>query len=230
MLEALKQDVFEANLELYRRGVVLYTWGNVSGIDRSEGVFAIKPSGVPYEEMRVEDIVLMDLEGRCVEGNRRPSSDEPTHRVLYRAFPEMGGVVHTHSPYACMFAQARRGIPCLGTTHADTFYGEIPCTRLLTDEEISGEYEAQTGTVIVERFASVMPMQVPGALVAGHGPFAWGADAADAVVHAVILEEVAKMASGTLALNPDAAPIPQSLLDRHYLRKHGAGAYYGQPG
>ncbi|NLY30121.1 MAG: L-ribulose-5-phosphate 4-epimerase [Firmicutes bacterium] len=228
MLEQLKEAVLAANLELPRRGLVTYTWGNVSGICRERGLVVIKPSGVSYEEMKAEDMVVLDLEGNVVEGDLRPSSDTPTHLALYRAWPEVGGIVHTHSTYATVWAQARMGIPCLGTTHADYFYGEIPCTRPLTLEEIAGAYEEETGNVIVKTFAHRDPLSMPGVLVAGHGPFTWGKDPAEAVHNSVVLEQVALMALATVSLAPDIGPIPQGLLDKHFLRKHGANAYYGQ--
>ncbi|WP_055107272.1 L-ribulose-5-phosphate 4-epimerase [Paenibacillus ihumii] len=228
MLEALKQQVLEANLELPKHGLVTFTWGNVSGIDRESGLFVIKPSGVPYEELKAEDMVVVDLEGNVVEGKLRPSSDTPTHMVLYRSFPDIGGVVHTHSPWGTSWAQAGKALPAYGTTHADYFYGEIPVTRPMTREEIEGAYELETGNVIVERFADLDPNQVPGVLVHAHAPFVWGKDAHNAVHNAVVLEEVAKIAARMLMLNPEAAPMDQTLLDRHFLRKHGAKAYYGQ--
>ncbi len=229
MLETLRAEVLEANLELVRRGLVLYTFGNVSGRDPGSGLVVIKPSGVPYEKMTPADLVVTDLEGRIVEGTLRPSSDLPTHLALYRAFPAIGGVAHTHSRAATAFAQAQREIPCLGTTHADYFYGPVPVTRRLTAEEIAGDYELQTGRVIVSRFTGRDPMEAPGVLVAGHGPFTWGRTATEAAHHAVILEELAQMALLTLALAPSAAPISQALLDKHFFRKHGPKAYYGQP-
>ncbi|WHX51531.1 L-ribulose-5-phosphate 4-epimerase [Paenibacillus woosongensis] len=228
MLEALKQQVLEANLELPKHGLVTFTWGNVSGIDRGSGLFVIKPSGVPYEELKAEDMVVVDLEGNVVEGKLRPSSDTPTHMVLYRSFPDIGGVVHTHSPWGTSWAQAGKALPAYGTTHADYFYGEIPVTRPMTREEIEGAYELETGNVIVERFADIDPNQVPGVLVHAHAPFVWGKDAHNAVHNAVVLEEVAKIAARMLMLNPEVAPMDQTLLDRHFLRKHGAKAYYGQ--
>jgi len=228
MFNKLKEQVFNANLELVRRGLVLYTWGNVSGIDREAGIVAIKPSGVPYETMCAEDIVLVNLtSGRVLAGNMKPSSDTPTHLALYRAFPEAGGIVHTHSRFATIMAQAERPIPALGTTHADYFYGEIPVTRHLTHEEISCAYELETGNVIAEAFSGRDPMNCPAALVAGHGPFAWGKDADEAVYHAVVLEEVANMAWHTLQWNPKAR-LDQALMDKHFQRKHGKNAYYGQ--
>lgn len=228
MLEQLKSEVLQANLDLPKHGLVTFTWGNVSGIDRERGLVVIKPSGVPYETMTVDDMVVVDLDGNVVGGDRKPSSDTPTHLVLYRAFPGIGGIVHTHSPWATSWAQAGRGIPALGTTHADYFYGEIPCTRPMTEEEIRGAYERDTGTVIVEAFQQRDPLQVPGVLVHAHAPFAWGTDPDNAVHNAVVLEEVAKMAYHTFMLNPDAEPMSQHLLDKHFLRKHGANAYYGQ--
>lgn len=228
MLEALKRQVLEANLALPKYGMVTFTWGNVSGIDRERGLVVIKPSGVPYETMGIDDLVTVDLEGNVVDGRLKPSSDTPTHLALYRAFPGIGGIVHTHSPWATSWAQAGRAIPALGTTHADYFYGEIPCTRPMTREEIEGDYELETGRVIIETFRDKDPLAVPGVLVHGHAPFAWGKDAAEAVHNAVVLEEVAKIGLHTLLLRPEAAPISQALLDKHYLRKHGKNAYYGQ--
>ncbi|MNO62904.1 L-ribulose-5-phosphate 4-epimerase [compost metagenome] len=228
MLEALKQQVLEANLELPKHGLVTFTWGNVSGIDRESGLFVIKPSGVPYEELRAEHMVVVDLEGNVIEGDLRPSSDTPTHLVLYRSFPNIGGVVHTHSPWGTSWAQAGRGIPAYGTTHADYFYGEIPVTRPMTTIEIEGEYELETGNVIVERFADLDPDQVPGVLVHSHAPFVWGKDAYEAVHNAVVLEEVAKISARMLRINSETPSMNQVLLDRHFLRKHGANAYYGQ--
>jgi L-ribulose-5-phosphate 4-epimerase len=228
MLESLKLAVLEANLDLPKHGLVTFTWGNVSGIDRESGLVVIKPSGIPYQEMLVEHMVVVSLDGHIVEGNMRPSSDTPTHLHLYRSFPQIGGIVHTHSPWATSWAQAGRAIPPLGTTHADYFYGDIPCTRKLTDAEINGAYELETGQVIVERFAQIDPISTPGVLVHGHAPFSWGKNAYDAVHNAVVMEEVAKMAYHTYALNPAVSSIEQSLLDKHYLRKHGKNAYYGQ--
>lgn len=227
-LEQLKQQVLEANLALPRHGMVTFTWGNVSGIDRERGLVVIKPSGVPYETMGIEDMVVVDLDGNVREGKLKPSSDTPTHLVLYRTFAGIGGIVHTHSPSATSWAQAGRAIPAFGTTHADYFYGEIPCTRPMTKEEVAGDYEAETGNVIAETFKERDPLAVPGVLVHGHAPFAWGKDPDEAVHNAVVLEEVAKMGLNTLLLNPDARPISQALLDKHYLRKHGKNAYYGQ--
>jgi len=228
MLEQLKEQVLAANLELARSGLVQLTWGNVSGIDRQAGLFVIKPSGVPYAELAVEDMVVMNLAGRRVEGERNPSSDAPSHAVLYRAFAAIGGVAHAHSVHAAAFAQACRGIPCLGTTHADHFNGTVPVTRALTAAEVQQAYEAHTGDVIVERFASLKPMEMPAVLVAQHGPFTWGKDAADAVKNSIALETVARMAIGTLQLNANAAPLPAHVLSKHYTRKHGPKAYYGQ--
>lgn len=228
MLEALKEQVFQANMELPARGLITYTWGNVSGIDRAAGLVVIKPSGVPYETMTADDMVVVDLEGNVVEGKWKPSSDTPTHVVLYKAFPALGGIVHTHSRWATTFAQAGCDIPALGTTHADYFYGAIPCTRPMTELEIHGEYEKETGNVIVEAFEGTDPASIPGVLVFSHGPFVWGKDAAEAVHNAVVLEEVAFMAWHAQMLNPALGPMQQALLDKHYLRKHGKNAYYGQ--
>ncbi len=230
MLEELKQKVYEANVELPRRGLVTYTWGNVSGIDREAGLFVIKPSGVEYEDLRPEDLVVMDLDGNKVEGSMNPSSDTKTHLVLYRSFPEIGGIVHTHSPYAVGWAQAGKDIPAFGTTHADYFYGPIPCARHLTQEELDEDYELNTGKIIVETFRErgIAPVSVPGVICRSHGPFTWGKDAAQAVYHAVVLEEVAKMALFTRMVEPTAEAAPQRYLDKHYMRKHGPNAYYGQ--
>ena len=229
MLEMLKQQVWEENLKLCTYGLITLTWGNVSGIHRESGLVVIKPSGIPYSQMKPEDMVVVDLQGKRVEGKWNPSSDLATHLVLYRNYPEIGGVVHTHSRWATIFAQAGREIPPLGTTHADTFYGSVPCTRKLTTEEIKGNYEEETGNVIAETFQNRRVMDVPGVLVHSHGPFSWGKNPVKAVENAVVLEEVAMMAWHTLAMNP-AADIQQELLDKHYFRKHGAGAYYGQEG
>jgi len=228
MLEQLRAEVLEANLEVVRRGLVLYTFGNASGIDRASGLVVIKPSGVPYATLTTADLVVYDLEGNAVEGSFRPSSDLPTHLVLYRAFPAIGGVVHTHSRAATAWAQAGREIPCFGTTHADYFYGPVPVTAPLTEEEVRGKYEENTGNAIVRRFEGTDPLDRPGVLVAGHGPFTWGATAGDAARTAVILEEIADLAWRTLALNPDCCGIGRHVLDKHFRRKHGPGAYYGQ--
>lgn len=228
MLEALKKVVYEANMELPKYGLVTFTWGNVSAIDRESGLFVIKPSGVDYDKLRPEDMVVMDLDGKRVEGTYQPSSDTATHLELYQAFPDMGGIVHTHSPWATSWAQAGRGIPCYGTTHADYMYGEIPCLRCLTKEEIDGAYEKNTGRLIVSYFENRDYMAVPACLCKNHGPFAWGKDAMEAVHNAVVLEEVAKMAARCELINPKVQPAPQELQDKHYYRKHGANAYYGQ--
>ena len=228
MLEELKKEVGAANLDLPKYGLVTFTWGNVSGIDREKGLFVIKPSGVEYDKLKPEDMVVMDLDGNKVEGDLNPSSDTPTHLELYKAFPECGGIVHTHSEWATSFAQAGKPIPAFGTTHADYFYGEIPVTRLMTKEEIEGEYEKNTGTVIIETFKDLDPVAVPGVLVNNHGPFAWGTDAHNAVHNAVVMDEVAKMALRSMQLTPGLPQISQYILDKHYLRKHGANAYYGQ--
>ena len=228
MLEALKQEVLEANLLLPKHGLITFTWGNVSGIDRESGLVVIKPSGVSYDGMTAEDMVVVDLQGKVVEGKWKPSSDTPTHLALYRAFPEMGGIVHTHSRWATSFAQAGMPIPAMGTTQGDYFYGDIPCTRKMTPAEIAGEYELETGNVIIETFKDIDPMTIPAVLVHSHGPFTWGTDAMNAVHNAVVLEEVAFMDYHALSMNPGAGRMQQELLDKHYLRKHGANAYYGQ--
>ncbi len=230
MLEELKKAVYEANMDLPRYGLVTFTWGNVSGIDREKGLFAIKPSGVDYDKLTPDDMVVIDLNGNKVEGRYNPSSDTATHLELYKAFPEIGGVVHTHSSYATSWAQAGRSIPCYGTTHADYMYGEIPCVRCLTKEEIEGAYEENTGHLIVNSFKELGKdvMAVPAVLCKNHGPFAWGKDAHEAVHNAVVLEEVAKMAYRAETINPRIQPAPQELQDKHYYRKHGANAYYGQ--
>lgn len=228
MLQSLREHVLEANLELVRRGLVLYTFGNASGISREEGLVVIKPSGVPYEKMRAEHLVVTDLSGKIVEGTLRPSSDLATHLVLYNKFAEIGGVAHTHSEYATAWAQARKPIPCFGTTHADYFYGEVPVTYPMTDQEIAGEYEKNTGDVIVRRLQQTNPLATPGVLVANHGPFTWGKDARAAADNAAILESIARMAYFTLNINAAAVPVGSALHDKHYLRKHGADAYYGQ--
>lgn len=230
MLQELKRQVYEANMLLPKYGLVTFTWGNVSAIDMESGLFVIKPSGVEYESMKPEDMVVMDLNGNRVEGKLRPSSDTPTHLELYKAFPEIGGIVHTHSSYATSWAQAGRSIPCYGTTHADYIYGEVPCVRCLTKEEIDEAYETNTGKLIVSEFKRRKKeiMAVPAVLCKNHGPFTWGKDAKDAVHNAVVLEEVAKMAYRTESINSKVEPAPQELQDKHYYRKHGAGAYYGQ--
>ncbi len=228
MLEDLKVEVCEANLDLVNHGLVTLTWGNASGIDRGRSLIVIKPSGISYDEMKPEHMVVIDLEGKLVEGGLRPSSDTPTHVWLYRHFDDIGGIVHTHSPHATTFAQARLEIPCLGTTHADHFFGPVPVTRPLTREEVETEYEANTGRVIVERFARLSAAEMPAVLVAGHGPFTWGASAADAAQNAVALEAVAQMAAGTMALCNDLPPLESYVLDKHFQRKHGPDAYYGQ--
>ena len=230
MLEQLKKEVYEANMELPRRGLITYTWGNVSGRDAETGYFVIKPSGVDYDKLTPEDMVVVDLEGKVIEGKYRPSSDTPTHIELYKKYPEIGGIVHTHSPEATSWAQAGRSIPLYGTTHADYFYGPIPCARSLTRAEIEGEYEKNTGLVIIETFEEngINPVHTPGVLCCNHGPFTWGKDAAEAVHNAVVLEEVAKMATKTEQINPRVTPAPDTIRDKHFFRKHGANAYYGQ--
>ena len=229
MLEELKTQVCQANLDLVREGLVFQTWGNVSGLDRAGGHVVIKPSGVPYDGLQPEQMVVVSLAtGQVVEGRLKPSSDTPTHLVLYRAFPGVGGIVHTHSLYATAWAQAQRELPALGTTHADYCYGPVPCTRLMTAQEIQTDYEANTGCVIVERFTQLNPLAYPAVLVASHGPFAWGQTVDDAVHNAVVLEQLARLASETLRLEPHTPPMQQVLLDKHFLRKHGPGAYYGQ--
>lgn len=228
MLEELKQKVLEANLDLPKYGLVTFTWGNVSAIDREKGLVVIKPSGVEYDALKAEDMVVVDLDGNRVEGKYKPSSDTATHLALYKAFENIGGIVHTHSPWATAFAQAGNGIPALGTTHGDYFYGTIPCTRKMTKEEIQGEYELETGNVIIETFKDKNPMDIPAVLVNMHGPFTWGKDAHEAVHNSVVLEEVAKIATRTFILNPSISSMDKNLLDKHFLRKHGANAYYGQ--
>ncbi len=230
MLEELKEKVYLANMELPRRGLVTYTWGNVSGIDREKGLFVIKPSGVEYEKLKPSDMVVLDLQGNQVEGDMNPSSDTKTHLVLYNAFPQIGGIVHTHSPYAVAWAQAGEDLPCFGTTHADYFYGSIPCARHLTQEELDEDYERNTGVTIVETFKerNLDPKAVPAVLCYSHGPFTWGKDPAQAVYHSVVLEECAKMGLFTRMIRPDVGPAPQRMQDKHYLRKHGPNAYYGQ--
>ena len=230
MLEELKQLVYEANMDLPRYGLVTFTWGNVSAIDRESGLFVIKPSGVAYDRLKPEDMVVMNLKGEKVEGRYNPSSDTATHLELYKAFPEIGGIVHTHSSYATSWTQAGRSIPCYGTTHADYIYGEVPCVRCLNKEENEEAYEENTGHLIVNEFKRMKkdPVAVPAVLCKNHGPFTWGKDAKEAVHNAVVLEEVAKMAYRTESINPQVQPAPQELQDKHYFRKHGANAYYGQ--
>ena len=228
MLEKLKQEFYEANMKLPKYGLVTFTWGNVSGLDKETGRFVIKPSGVDYDRLTPEDMVVMDLEGNKIEGTYNPSSDTPTHLELYRAFPDIGGIVHTHSAWATSWAQAGRGIPCYGTTHADYMYGEIPCVRNLTKEEIDEAYEKNTGVLIADYFKEKDYLSMPAVLCKNHGPFTWGKDACEAVHNAVVLEEVAKMAARSEMINPQVLPAPQELQDKHYYRKHGADAYYGQ--
>jgi len=228
MQEDLKKAVCDANIELQKHKLVIYSWGNVSGIDPSGSLVVIKPSGVPYDELTPEKMVVLDLDGKIIEGTLNPSSDTPTHLELYRNFKTIGGICHTHSPSATMWAQACKEIPCFGTTHADNFYGPVPVTDIMTNEEIRDNYELNTGKVIIRRFTGLDPMQMPAVLVANHGPFTWGADPASAVEENVVLEQIATMALGTITINPDQGPINRALLDKHYLRKHGESAYYGQ--
>ena len=228
MLKKLKEDVYQANLDLWRYGLVTLTWGNVSGIDRSVPCMVIKPSGVDYESLTVKDMIVVDMKGKVLEGLLRPSSDTPTHLELYNAFPKIGGIVHTHSTHASMFAQACRAIPCLGTTHADHFSGPVPVTRFLTEEEVKNAYEQETGKVIIERFAGLDPLNTPAVLVAGHAPFTWGRSASDAVRNSLIIERVAQMALGSFQLNANLTAIPSYIQEKHYRRKHGPNAYYGQ--
>jgi L-ribulose-5-phosphate 4-epimerase len=228
MIEALKEDVFKANLDLVKHDLVTLTWGNVSGIDREQGMIVIKPSGVDYETMKSTDMVVLDLEGNVAEGDLNPSSDTSTHLELYRAFPNIGGITHSHSRYATMFAQANREIPCFGTTHADHFYGPVPVTRYLTEEEVVNNYELNTGKLIVERFQDLDPASTPAVIVAGHGPFTWGKSASESVKNNLVLEQVSQMALGTMQLNPGLKPLPDYIKDKHYQRKHGPDAYYGQ--
>jgi L-ribulose-5-phosphate 4-epimerase len=228
MLNILKRQVLEANLELVKFKLVKLTWGNVSGISREEGLVVIKPSGVEYKNLNVKNMVVVDLSGKVIEGNLQPSSDTPTHIELYKAFPSIGGIAHSHSKYATIFAQARREIPCFGTTHADAFYGSVPLTRLLKKNEVEKRYELNTGKIIIERFKKLDPLEIPGVLVAGHGPFTWGTNASDAVKNNLILEYVAQIAFKSLSLNPKLKPVPEYILKKHYRRKHGSNAYYGQ--
>lgn len=228
LLKTLREQVLEANLELVQHGLVLYTFGNASGIDRGEGLVAVKPSGVPYDQLKAEQIVISDLTGKIVDGKLRPSSDLPTHLELYKHFPNIGGVAHTHSEFATAWAQAERPIPCFGTTHADYFHGPVPVTARLTDSEIAGDYEQATGAAIVQAFAKLDPDAIPAVLVAGHAPFCWGPTAAEAAHNAVILEYVARMACHTLSINAESRPLARELHDKHFLRKHGRNAYYGQ--
>lgn len=227
-IEKLKEEVYLANMELPRHGLVTFTWGNVSAIDRESGLFVIKPSGVEYDRLSPQDMVVCDLKGAVVEGNYKPSSDTPTHLALYLSFKNIGGVVHTHSTWATAMSQAAQPIPPMGTTHGDYFYGEIPCTREMTEKEIKGEYEFETGNVIIETFNGIDPMNIPAVLVRNHGPFCWGKDAIDAVHNAVVLEEISKIAILSKLISPRALPMDQLLLDKHFLRKHGKNAYYGQ--
>jgi L-ribulose-5-phosphate 4-epimerase len=228
MLEELKNDVYKANLDLVKNGLVIHTWGNASGRDPETGLIVIKPSGVSYDMMKADDMVVVDLDGKTVEGNFKPSTDLATHLQLYRAFESIGGVVHTHSAYATSWAQAGKAIPPFGTTHADHFYGSVPCTRMLTDNEIENEYEMNTGKVIIQTMGHIPPLDIPSVLVNSHGPFSWGRDAGEAVYNAVALEEIARMAFYTILLGRDE-PVDNALLDKHFNRKHGADAYYGQP-
>lgn len=228
MLEQLKEEVLSANLDLVKHGLVVLTWGNVSGINRENNLIVIKPSGVDYDKLKVDDMVVVDMNGKVVESNKRPSSDTPTHIELYKAFPEVGGITHTHSNYATIFAQACKEIPCLGTTHADHFYGSIPVTRLLSEFEVESAYEKNTGKVIIETFSEMDYLSTPGVLVGGHAPFSWGRNADESVKNAFILERVAQMALATLKLNPEVKELPSFILDKHYQRKHGPNAYYGQ--
>ncbi len=228
MLDALKKTVWEINLALVREGLVVQTWGNASGIDREQHLVVIKPSGVPYEKMRARHMVVVDMNGVVVEGDLKPSVDAPAHLALYAAFPQIGGIVHTHSHYATAWAQARRPIPCFGTTHADYFHGEVPLTEALCEDEVKEGYEANIGRAIVRRLADMDPLRHPAVLTAGHGPFVWGKDPAQALENALVLEEIARMAMHTLAVNPETPPLEPYLLDKHFLRKHGTNAYYGQ--
>lgn len=230
MLEELKEEVYLANLELVNQNLIKYTWGNVSGVCREKGLFVIKPSGVKYEDLKVEDMVVCNFDGEVIEGTLKPSSDTKTHAVLYKTFPSIGGIVHTHSPWATIWAQAGKDVTVLGTTHADTFYGNIPCARFLTKKEINNDYEKETGNLIVETFneRGISVDDIPAVLLSGHGPFTWAKNASDAVVNAVVLEEVCRMNYYTYSLNPDITRLPEEVLDKHYLRKHGKDSYYGQ--
>jgi L-ribulose-5-phosphate 4-epimerase len=228
MLENLKKEVCEANLELVKYGLVIFTWGNVSGIDREKGLVVIKPSGVSYDIMKPEHMVVLDLDGKIVEGKLKPSSDTPTHLELYKHFKNVGGIVHTHAKFSVSWAQAGKSIPALGTTHADYFYGNIPCTRRMTETEVKGEYEKETGLVIIEAFKNINPDDMPGVIVHSHGPFTWGKNAEDAVHNSVVMENIAEMALNTLSINPKISEMDNFLLDKHFLRKHGKNAYYGQ--
>lgn len=224
----LKRQAYEANMELQARGLVIYTWGNVSQVDREQAVMAIKPSGVPYEKLSANDMVVVDFDNQVVEGKLRPSSDTKTHSHLYRHFDAIGGITHTHSTYATAWAQAQTAIPCYGTTHADFAYGEVPCTAVMSDTQIERDYEEETGVQITDCFEGINPVEVPMVIVAGHAPFSWGKDAAQSVYHAVVLEEIARMATYTRMVNPSVAPLKQTIIDKHYQRKHGNNAYYGQ--
>jgi len=228
MHEELRKAVRDANVELWKQKLVIFSWGNVSGFDRSSGIVAIKPSGLAYDELTADKIVLLDLDGNIVEGDLKPSSDTPTHLELYKNFEAIGGVCHTHSPVATMWAQSCKEIPCFGTTHADYFYGSVPVTEVMTKDEIQGDYELNTGRIIVKRFSGLDPMEIPAVLVANHGPFSWGKNPAEAVEANIVLEQIATMALGTITINPGQGPIIKTLLDKHYLRKHGKNAYYGQ--
>jgi L-ribulose-5-phosphate 4-epimerase len=228
VLSRLKEEILQANLELVKLGLVDLTWGNVSGINRTKGLFVIKPSGVDYKKMKAADMVVVDLTGKVVEGSKRPSSDTPTHVELYNSFTEIGGITHTHSLYATIFAQACTEIPCLGTTHSDHFFGSVPVTRFLTKEEVDIDYEGNTGKVIIERFKELNPLITPGVLIAGHAPFCWGKDAMDSVKNSFVLERIAQMAFGTLQVNPSIKKLPEHIMDKHFQRKHGPNAYYGQ--
>jgi len=228
MLKQLKEEVLCANLDLVKYGLVVLTWGNVSGISRSDNLIIIKPSGVDYDKLKIDDMIIVDLSGKIIEGNKRPSSDTPTHIELYKAFQQIGGITHTHSTYATIFAQACKEIPCLGTTHADHFYGSIPVARFLTQDEVETDYEKNTGKIIIEKFSNLDYNSTPGILVGGHAPFSWGKNAGESVKNGLILERIAQMALSTLQLNPDIKELPSYISDKHYQRKHGPNAYYGQ--